>query len=398
MTTDTIDNKVLDEALSSYLALRPEGFDPRYGDHHFDGFRIFAEGVIGDTFRKIKVHAFPKVAAATDDGISIGAISLVPLRRAEDGHLYEFTVRENGVDMFVVRTLHTPAGPHRNRSSDTVVLLRPGAQYGISHADFSEPVGEFNWLRYRCHDGPGALPGLTEACKLILPFIKDEAATDTTSKRLHTAYADEYMAMVERDGGLPGDLTARFAQRLLDVSMGAIFDWIATELPALVDKVGHRMTWPHNSLCYNDQDESAVIVRAPGALGIVEFIAPSSEKPHYASMQVLRQDDNGKPVSAESYLIPIGNGEMVQAIEAFRNGEAVEGHPMMSFDFATRRVSATPAFLESKRYLAIASPIFHTGIDWKGRRSEGYEDGVHRFMEWDGLELDTSPSPSTPAL
>lgn len=396
MTTHKTDGQVLEEALSYYR--HPEFFDPHYGDHHFDGFRIFAESVIGDTFRKLKVYAFPKVDAATKDGISIGAVSLVPRRRAEDGQLYEFTVRENGVDMFVVRTLHTPAGGHSRRSSDTVVLLRPGAEYGISHADFSEPGGEHNWLRYRCHDGPGALPGLIEACKLILPFIKDDAAADTSSKNLHMAYADDYMTLVERDGGLPGALTARFAERLLDMSMGPIYDWIAANLPVLVDKVGHRMTWPDNSLCYNDQDESAVIVRAPGALGIVQFIAPMFEKPHFASMQILRQDDNGKPVSAESYLIPIGNGDMVRAIEAFGNGEAIEGHPMMSFDFATRRVSATAAFLESKRYPAIASPIFHVGSDWKGRRNEEYVQGVNRFMEWDGLTEEASVSPTAPSL
>ncbi|MBY3432652.1 hypothetical protein HFN89_00495 [Rhizobium laguerreae] len=239
---------------------------------------------------------------------------------------------------------------------------------------------------------------MTEACQLILPFVKNEVAADRASRDFHTTHSEEYMALVERDGGLPGPLTARFGERLLDATMGAIFDRIAVELPALVAKVGHLMTWPDNSLCYNDQDESAVVVRAPGAMGIVQFIAPSMEEPHYASIQVLRQDDNGKPLTAESYLIPVGNGDMVRSIEAFRNGETIDGQPMMSFDYATRRVATTPAFLETKRYPRIASTIDDVNIDWKGRRGEGYEQGVHRFVEYDGLGQERSRPPVTPAL
>jgi hypothetical protein len=395
MTTSKTDIQVLEEALATYLETQPKDYDPR--DHHFTGFQLFAQDVIGDALRKIKVHAFPKVDAASDEGISIGSVSLVPRRRSEDGQLYEFTVREERVDRFVVRTLHTPAGRTRNRPSDTVVLLRPGAEYGICHSAFSQPDEAFDGLRYRCHDGPGALPGLTEACKLILPFIKEKAEADDATRKF-SLFQEEYVALVERDGGLPGTLTARFGERVLDAAMAGIYDWIAVNLDSLVTKVGHRMTWPDNSFVFNDQDDNAVIVRSPGAMALVQFIAPSGKNQQIASMQVLRQDENGEPVSAESYVIPFGDGEMVRAIEAFRIGEAIHGHPMMSFDFATRRITTTPAFLETKLYRDIATAILHVGIDWNGRRNEEYVQGVHRFMEWDGLEQNTSISPSTPGL
>ncbi|MCS4088704.1 hypothetical protein [Rhizobium sp. BK176] len=396
MTADKTDCQVLEEALARYFETHQDEYNPRERDYHFLGFRIFAEDVIGDAFRKIRTHAFPKVEAASTDGVSIGPVSLVPRRRADDGRLYEFTIQEGGVDRFVVRTLHTPAGRMRKRSSDTVVLLRPRAQYGITHASFSLPNEEFSNLRYGCHDGPGALPGLTEACKLILPFIKDEVANDAVTQKF-SLFRDEYMALVERDGGLPGALTARFGDMVLERGMGAIYDWIARELPALDAKVGRLMTWPDNSLRFNDQDENAVMVRAPGAIALVHFIPPSSD-PHHASMQVLRQDDKGQPISAESYLVPVGNGDMVRTIEAFRNGEAIEGHPMMSFDFQTRRITTTPAFLETKRYQDVALSTFHVGYDWRGRRSEEYAQGIHRFMDWDGIEQAVCHPQSAPSL
>jgi hypothetical protein len=397
MTIDKTDNQVLEEALASYMKTQPLQYDP--DEHHFTGFRLFAEDVIGDALRKIGVHAFPKVAAASDEGMSIGAVSLVPLHRSSDGRLCEFSIREGGVDRFVVRMLHTPAGRNRlkRRASDTVVLLRPDAQYGICHAAYALPDEEFAGLRYQCHAGPGSLPGLTDACQLILPFIKDEAKTDDATRKF-SLFQEEYVAVIERDGGLPGALTAKFGERVIDAGMGGIYDWIAVELPALAAKVGEHMTWPDNSLVFNDQNENFTIVRAAGAMALVQFIAPSGQDEQVATMQVLRQDDNGKPVSSESYVIPVGEGDVVRAIEAFRAGEVIEGHPAMSFDFTTRRITTTPAFLETKHYRDIALSILHVGMEWKGRRREEYLDGVPRFMEWDGLAEVPAQAPSPPAL
>ncbi|MCZ7862761.1 hypothetical protein O9X98_15405 [Agrobacterium salinitolerans] len=387
------DDQALDAAIKSYLEFREPGYNPRSGHHHFDAFRSFAPSVIGDALRKIKVHLFPKLEAAAPHGISIENITIAP-SRSHDGKPYELMVSEGGVNRSVIRTLHTPAGHGRTRPTDTVVILRDGEQYGITHANLLAPDEAHNWWRYKVHDGPGVIPGLVEACELILPFIAEEVAADTTSKDLDADYAPEYMELVYRDGGLPGPLVRSFGERVIDEGMGLIFDWIASELPALAAKLGNRMTWPENSLRYNDQDESAAILRAPGAVGIVQFIAPSSANPHYASMQVLRQDEAGKPRRAETYLIPMGEGELVRAIVAFMAGEPIGDHPSMSFDYKTRSVSTTAEFLEAKKYYDIASTVHHVNIDWKGRRDENFVEGVDRFFEHDGIEPIVSPAPA----
>lgn len=389
------DEQALDAAIKSYLEFREQGYNPSSGQHHFDGFRTFAPSVIGDALRKIKVHLFPKLEAAGSNGITIGGTTVVPWR-SHKGKLYELMVREGGVNRFVIRTLHTPASHGRTRPTDTVVILRDGEQFGITHANLLAPDEAHNWWCYKVHDGPGVIPGLVEACELILPFVEKEVAADTTSRDLDTDYAPEYMELVERDGGLPGSLVARFGELVIGDGMGAIFDWIATELPALASKLGEKMSWPENSLHYNDQDESAAILRAPGAIGIVQFIAPSMQNPHYASMQVLRQGEAGEPRSAETYLIPIGEGELVRAIEAFRAGESIGDCPSMSFDYKTRSVTASAAFLEAKRYQEIASTIYHVNIDWKGHREENFVEGVDRFFEHDGIGPSASPAPAVP--
>jgi hypothetical protein len=400
MTDQTrTDDQALESAIKSYLEFREPSFNPRSGHHHFDAFRAVAPSVIGDALRKIKVHLFPKLEASSEEGISIGTTTVVPWRRSQNGKPYELMVREDGVDRFVLRTIHTPAGHGRTRPSDTVVILRDGAQLGITHANLLAPDDTHNWWRYEVHDGPGVIPGLVEACGLILPFIAKEVASDTTSKDFDADYEPVYMDLVDRDGGLPGALVRRFGERVIDDGMGMIFDWIAVELPAVAAKLGDRMTWPDNSLRYNDQDESAAILRAPGAVGIVQFIGPSSSKPHYASMQVLRHDDARRPVYAETYLIPIGDGDLVQAIEAFSAGEKLEAHRSMSFDYKTRHVATTSNYLEAKEYSDIASTIHHVNIDWKGRRDEAFVEGVDRFYEYDGIEaMSRAASSATPPL
>lgn len=392
------DDQALDTAFKSYVEFRQPGYDPNAMTHHFDGFRVFADSVIGDGLRKIKDHLFPKVQAAGVDGISIGNVSILPYR-SHEGKAYELVVRTNGIDLFILRTMHTSLGHGRTRPTDTVVLLRAGAQLGITHASMLAPDEAHAWWRYKVYDGPGAIPGLVEACELILPFIAVEAASDTVSRDLHVGFAEEYMELVARDGGLPGKLVAKFGQRVMADGMGAIFDWLATELPKLAEKVGDRMTWPENSLHYNDQDESAAILRAPGAVGIVQFIGPAVADPNYASMQVLRLDDKGAPRHAETYLIPIGDGELVRVIEAFRAGEPLDDHISMTFDYGTREASTTPAFLEAKQYHDVGSTVFYANIDWKGRREENFVEGVDRFREYDGLSAAApAASAATPSL
>ena len=392
------DDQALDKAMLSYLEFREPGYNPRNQHHHFDAFRVFAESVIGDALRKIKVHLFTKLEDVGSSGMTIGNVSILP-RLGYTGKLYELVVQKDGIDRFVLRTLHTPAGRGRTRPSDTVVILRSGAQLGITHSTMLAPDENRNWWRYKVYDEPGVVPGLVEACELILPFIAAEVAADTISKELDQGYAPEYMHLVERDGGLPGTLVNRFGERVIADGMGSIFDWIAVELPALVAKVGDRMTWPENSLHYNDHDESAAILRAPGAMGIVQFIGPSVETPHYASMQVLRQGAAGEPLQAETYLIPIGEGELVRTIEAFMDGKPINKHLSMSFDYATRSITTSAAFLEAKHYKDVGSTIYHVNIDWKGRRDENFVEGVDRFLEYDGIEVSASPAlPGSPSL
>ncbi|MCV9964398.1 hypothetical protein OIU34_21145 [Pararhizobium sp. BT-229] len=399
MTEQTrTDDQALDSAFKSYLECRTPDYDPRATIHHFDGFRVFADGVIGDALRKVKDHLFPKVEATGADGISIGNVSILP-HRSHEGKAHELVVRTDGIDRFVLRTLRTPAGHGRNRPTDTVVVLRAGARLGITHASMLAPDESHNWWRYKVHDGPGVIPGLVEACELVLPFISAEAAADTVSRDLDAAYAPEYMDLVERDGGLPGKLVAQFGERVIADGMGAIFDWLAKELPALAAKIGDRMTWPENSLHYNDQDESAAILRAPGAIGIAQFIGPAVADPNYAEVQVLRVDDNGTPRRAETYMIPMGEGELVRALDAFRAGEPLGDHLSMTFDFDARSVSTSAAFLEAKGYHDVGSTVFHVNIDWKGRREENFVEGVDRFREYDGLNVSSRcTSPTTPTL
>ncbi|MDW9481901.1 hypothetical protein GOB57_24950 [Sinorhizobium meliloti] len=399
MTNPTrTDDHALDAAFLSYRDYRTPGYNPRSNFHHFDGFRVFADSVIGDALRKIKVHLFPKLETADADGVAIGSVSIIPCR-ANDGTLYELLIRAEGVDRFVLRTLRTPPRRDRNRSTETVVVLRAGAQLGITHSSLLAQDEAHKWWRYKVHDGPGAVPGLVEFCELIRPFIAREVAADTTSKELDPGYAPEYMELVERDGGLPGSLVARFGELVIADGMGAIFDWIATELPLLVSKLGDRMTWPENSLHYNDQDESASILRAPGAIGIVQFVAPSMQDPHYASMQVLRLGHEGETRRAETYLIPVGDGDLVRAIEAFRAGEPIGSHPSMAFDYTTRSVTTSAAFLEAKRYQDVGATIYNANFDWKGHREADFVEGVDRFLEWDGFaETDPMVPPSTRSL
>ncbi|MBY3432653.1 hypothetical protein HFN89_00500 [Rhizobium laguerreae] len=120
MTASMTDSQLLDEALASYLEQSAEVYDPRLGDHRFDGFRTFAESVIGDAFRKIKVHAFPKVDAAPDEGISIGAISLIPLRGPMAGSTNSPSAKTTSIGSSSGHSIHRPrpgAAVHRIRSS-----------------------------------------------------------------------------------------------------------------------------------------------------------------------------------------------------------------------------------------------------------------------------------------
>lgn len=382
MTQMDNDDEALRSAFSTYCQHCTPGYLPNERSYHFEAFRHFADAVIGDSLRKVWKHLFPKVDKAGHDGLTIGDVKIMP-KRAADGSLYECHVSERGIAKFTFRTLHTPGRSSIRSASDTVVLLRTGEQLGITHASISTPVEPDNRWQYRVFDGPGAIPGLVEACDLIRPFIADEVVADKISESAD--HFSEYLALLYKDGGLPGPMVAKFSQLVLDDGMGAIFDWIASKLPELASDLGDRMTWPDNSLRYNDLDESAVIIRATRSVGIVHFFWPRDE-PTYASMQVLRHDEAGKPVHAEVYLIPIGNGELVRAIEAYRAGESIGDHLSMTFDYADRTIKTSAEFLEKERYMNIGTAISSVEFDWQHHRDENLVDGVSRFLEHDGVE------------
>jgi hypothetical protein len=380
--TPNTDEQALEFAFKSYVDRRGPDYDPSAMHHHFDAFHIFANSVIGDTLRKIKDHLFPKIHAAGLSGISIKDVSILP-RFNHEGEANELVVRVNGDDRFIVRTLHTRSGRSR-RTSDTVVLLRAGEQLGITHANLFPPDEANAQWSYDVYDGPGVILGLVEACDLIHPFISAEVAEDTVSIDRNVVFALGD-TLVKRDGGLPGKLVAEYGRRVLTFEMGAIFDWLSTALPMLAEKLGDNMTWPEKSLHYDDQDESVALIRAPGTLGIVQFIGSSADDPNYASMQVLRMNGSGTSDSAETYLIPIGHGELIRAIETLRRGENLDNYLSMSFDYRTREMTTSTAFLEAKQYQYVGSTVLFSNIDWKGRREENFVDGVERFRDYDGL-------------
>ena len=376
---------MIDRALTYYKTLRRarhREFDVRNSNFHYDAFTPFAETIVGDMARKLRAHLFPKVDAAGDEGLRHGDLTVVPTRSA-DGTLHGCDILEGGKTAFRITSLHTREGATRP-ASDTVSVYRAGATRSIAHATLHAPDERHREWRYKVYDGPGAIPGIVEACRMVIPFVREEVGADKASDTLSWSRLPECAALIDADGGLPGDNVSRFGESVLEDGSALIGEWLARAMPEVVNRLGDRVTWPDNSLVYNDNGEHSCVIRSLLSVGMVHFM-PLRDETAKASITILRIDPEGEPVSFENHLVGFGDGAVTRSIEDYREGLPILGHPHMIYDFASGRVETTAEYLEARHYVSFALPVDQCTIDWRGRRDEGILAGVGAFLEEDGV-------------
>jgi hypothetical protein len=365
-------------ALEHYLSLRSPGFDPRRTYEHFEAFKPCAEAIFGDMARKFQLYLFPKVEAAGASGITIGNVRVVAI--AEDyGCPPGCHVEIGGVPAFRITTLHTRAF-RGNSPRDTISVYRAPDERSVAHATITPAVDAAPWA-YKCHDGPGALPGIVEACRAVRPFIAQELASDTAPALANADQYAPYLAMVRADGGLPGVTVNDFGKAVLDDGIGPVAEWVSRALRAVAAKTGTQAAWPDRSLVYYDCDECLSVIAEDSLVGMVHY-SPERDQDPTATVTLVRQDETGRPAAMSIHRIPLDGPILAEEVARAIGGGRIGGYPSMTFDFATQAVSAENGYLEKDRHLSFAVAIDTALIDWNGVRSEAYVDtGVVDTLE-----------------
>ena len=387
----------LSEALRTHDGLVRSGYVPGDENNHFSAFTHFAHSALGDSLRKVGHHLFGKLLGA--EGHTLVSEGHSAILDPEEGGTRQCRLFEKSEHVFTVAVHHSPAKTdrvtgRRTTARNTLAIKRAGDDRAFIVGDLIMPENGTRSWRYRVHDLPDAVPALVETCAILRRFIGDECANDTTFSA--TCDWPEFMRLVELDGGLPGRLTDAFAAEVLRSRMIPVSGWMARHITHLDEVLGGAMTWPTGCVNHNDLDRYAVLVRAGTDIALVDLPIHLHDG-DFASFSVVRRDASGTPVAVGNMLVPVGLGQLSEAIDNFTRGGEAGAFPGMAVDLASGVLSTTAGYLERRLYLEVPRWIDTLVHELEDPDADMFRRGTAVVRELDGA-LKDAPGQTVPVI